>query len=231
MGMPLVSTEIPWCSTDAPPPPPRPPPPPAAAAPPALPPALPPPSEGLLSSATAREDWDPAPAPAPAPGRGGEESSRTFSPPPPGRRRRTERNSTGRGLGTGAEEELMLTRRHFLSFFCFFRGGQRSNGDGREGGREGGREDRRCGLFGGTAHTRAQVIWKGIGTSEHRHIAAHRTHPASSMRPCPASASLLQGNPRPRRQPGKRKKKNGHETTPTPTLTLADRTNRVLLLL
>ena len=107
----------------------------------------------------------------------------------------------------------MLTRRHFLSFFLFFfRGGQRSNGDGREGGRE----DRRCGLFGGTAHTRAQVIWKGIGTSEHRHIAAHRTHPASSMRPCPASASLLQGNPRPRRQPGKRKKKKRSRDNPNP---------------
>ena len=84
------------------------------------------------------------------------------------------------------------------------------------GGREGGRIGV-AGLFGGTAHTRTQVIWKGIGTSEHRHIAAHRTHPASSMRPCPASASFCRQAARIHdRDARKRKKKKTVTRNPNP---------------
>ena len=114
----------------------------------------------------------------------------------------------------------MLTRRHFLSFFLFFfRGGQRSNGDG-TGGREGGEGGRggRIGVavFSVAQHTHAHRLYgkvsahRSIGTS--RHI-ARILHPACV--PCPASASLLQANPRPRRQPGRKKKKRSRDN-PTP---------------
>ena len=118
----------------------------------------------------------------------------------------------GHGGGGGAHADSQT-----LSFLLFVFFSRRAEEQWGRDGREGGREDRRCGLFGGTAHTRAQVIWKGIGTSAHRG-ASHASCIQHASLSC--FSLLLQAggtHPRPRRQEEK-EKKNGHETTPTPTL-------------
>ena len=111
----------------------------------------------------------PGPGPGPNPGArpGGRGEQQDLLPAPAGTEAEdgAELHGAGPGHGGGGGAHADSQTLSFLLFVFFSRRAEEQWG---RDGREGGREDRRCGLFGGTAHTRAQVIWKGIGTSAHR---------------------------------------------------------------